>query len=158
MSARFSSCHTHCVCMRQHVGTHFNTHRNPRTGHSLLSIPTVNSLVIHYRFRMFSDGGGSLVNMQPTCWQEDVERCQVFSAWGKLIPQFAWLFVQVHVVYLNLHFAMVSLRFECWMLVSCSQQYTVQYRIIYSYLQWSKDLMDDGVLYEWHTCWYSLQH
>lgn len=47
-------------------------------GHSLLSIPTVNSLVIYWCFRMFLDGGGSILNMQPTCWQEDVERCQVF--------------------------------------------------------------------------------
>lgn len=80
-----------------------------------LFIPTVNTLVIHWRFRLFSDGWGSHVNVQPTCWQADVETRQVFSgvfilevASSKLILQWAWISINVHVGDLNLHFALVA--------------------------------------------------
>lgn len=130
MSTRFTSCHTHCVRMQQHVGAHLNRHRNLCTSHSLLPIPTVNSLVIHWCFRVFS----AVEEASPTCIRhvdkntlKDVGRFLRRVNSSPTLPDF----VKVHVVSLNLHFAMGSLRLEMLNAASIllSIRYGTRYRI-----------------------------
>lgn len=63
---------SHMLRIHAAARRHAFQHKHTPTDRPLFT-PDPDTLVIHWRFRMFSDGGGSLVNTELTCWQADVE-------------------------------------------------------------------------------------